>query len=54
MKADIVMNQAERESSNSMDNMVPVSAQHTASNNNGRNASRRNQSIETQDDKYLF
>jgi hypothetical protein len=38
--------EAEQESSNSMDNMVPVSAQHTASNCTGGNASRRNESVE--------
>jgi hypothetical protein len=34
MEEDILMKQTERASSNSMDTMVPVSAQHTASNNN--------------------
>jgi hypothetical protein len=46
IEADIIMKQAERASSNSIDNMVPVSTQHTASNNNSSNASRRNESIE--------
>jgi hypothetical protein len=47
MEVDIVMNQAEQESSNNMDNMVPVSAQHNMvpSNNNDENASRRNESF---------
>jgi hypothetical protein len=42
MGVDIVMNNMD----NNMDNMVPVSAQHTTNNNNGGNASRRNESIE--------
>jgi small nuclear ribonucleoprotein (snRNP)-like protein len=45
MEVDIVMSKAERESSNSMENMMPVS-HNTASNNNGGNASWRNESIE--------
>jgi hypothetical protein len=46
MEEDIVMSRVEQESSNSMDNTVPVSVQHTVSNNQGSNASRRNESIE--------
>jgi hypothetical protein len=40
------MKQAEQESVSCMDNMVSVSVQHTANNNNGGNASRQNESIE--------
>jgi hypothetical protein len=40
------MNRAKQESSNKVDNMVPVSSQHTTNNNNGGNTSRRNKSID--------